>query len=134
MFPDLKVPVMRICAGVVVSGAVLALVHPVLAVLVVVGIGVWTFYRYFAALQCDGCRSYFIRGQFNSESPRTSGDGRRVVRYAALAAAIIAAVSVVIFGAQAWYGSTCEANCAKDGLKMDTKKRLFECTCMSAKP
>jgi hypothetical protein len=133
-FPELKVPVARVCGAVVVTGAVLALVHPVLALVGVLGIGVWTAYRYFGALQCDGCRSYFIRGQFDGDSPRTGRDGQKLVRYALIAAAIIAAVSIAIFGAQSWYASTCDANCGKDGLRMDAKSRLFECKCTAAKP
>ena len=133
-FPPLKVPVARICATAVITGALLVLVHPVLAAVGVLAIGAWTFYRYFAALQCDGCHSYFIRGQFNRESPRTPGNRRRVVQYALIAAAVIGAVSFAVFGAQTWHASTCETNCGKDGLKMDTKKRLFECVCTSAKP
>ena len=133
-FPELKVPVARICGSVVVTGALLAVVHPVLAVLGVLGIGTWTSYRYFGALQCDGCRCYFIRGQFNKNSPRTNSDTRSLARYALLAAAIIAVVAVAVFGAQSWYASACDANCGKDGLRMDTKGRLFECKCIAGKP
>lgn len=133
LFPELKVPVARICGAVVVTGALFALVHPVLAVVGVLGIGMWTCYRYFAALQCDGCRTYFIRGQFNKDSPRTHADNRTIVRYGLLAAAIIVAVSIAVFGVQSWYASACNTNCGNDGLKMDPKSRLFECICTSAK-
>ena len=133
-FPVLRVPVARICAAVVVTGTLLAFVHPILAVVGVFGVGVWSSYRYFGALQCDSCRSYFIRGQFNSESPRTDGNTRRHLRYALIAAAIIAFVSLAIFGAQTWYASICDANCSKDGLRMNTKSRLFECKCVTGEP
>ena len=133
-FPELRVPVARICAAVVVTGALLALVHPVLALVGVLGVGLWSFYRYFAALQCDSCRSYFIRGQFNSKSPRMGSNTRRHLRYALIAGAIIAVVSLAVFGAQTWYASNCEANCSKDGLRMNTKSRLFECNCVTGKP
>ena len=133
-FPELKVPVARICGAVIVVGALLALIHPLLALVGVLGVGMWASYRYFGALQCDGCRSYFIRGQFDSKSPRTQGDSRRLARYAVLTAAIIGAVFLAVLGAQAWYASTCDANCGKDGLRMNAKSRLFECNCIAGKP
>ena len=132
-FPELKIPVMRICAAVVVAAGLLAVVHPVLAIVAVFGIGTWASYRYFGALQCDGCGSYFIRGQFNKDSPRTRGDNRRPVRYFVLATAIIGAISLVLFGVQSWYASVCDTNCGKNGLKMNTKSRLFECHCITGK-
>jgi hypothetical protein len=132
-FPELKVPVARICGAVVLTGGLLAVVHPVLAAFGVLGVGSWASYRYFGALQCDGCGSYFIRGQFNRDSPRTHGDSRSILRYALLAAAIIVAISVAVFVAQRWYASACDLNCGKDGLRMETKGRLFECKCIAGK-
>ena len=133
-FPDLKVPVVRICGAIVVVGAAFAVLHPALAAAAVVGIGMWANYRYFAALQCDGCGSYFITGQFDKNASRIRGDDRKLIRYSAIAAAIIGAIVVVIYSAQAWYASTCDTNCIADGLKMDAKSRLFECKCTSTKP
>jgi hypothetical protein len=126
-FPDLKVPVARIGGVVLVVGALFALVHPALAAAAVVGIGMWANYRYFAALQCDGCGTYFITGQFDKNAPRTRGDDRKLIRYTVIAAVIISALAVAIYSAQAWYASTCDTNCTAQGLKMDAKSRLFEC-------
>lgn len=133
-FPDLKIPLVRICSAIVLAGVITALVHPALTLATVLGIGVWTFYRYFAALQCDQCRNFYIRGQFDSRSPRVPGDTSRIIRYFMIAAAVIAVLAGTVLYFHHWFESTCSGNCIKEGLVMDEKSRPFQCNCSSTNP
>lgn len=137
-FPDLKVPLVRICITVVLAGFLLGAVHPLLAAIAVLGIGVWTWHQYFAPLQCDGCRSYFISGQFKGGTgrrlPWTKARSRQLMLQFGVSLAIIATVLGIIYGVQSWVSAKCNVNCDAMGLRMDTKARLFECNCVGAKP
>ena len=71
-FASYKTPLAKTILAIVIAGVGLSLFSPWLAVLVVIGIGEWYFWKYHGALRCDGCGEYFISGQFAHQ-----GAGRR---------------------------------------------------------
>jgi hypothetical protein len=135
-FPEVKMPLVGICALTIITGLLLALIHPVLAVLGVLGVGAWVTFYYFAPLQCDSCHAYFISGHFRhglgARVPWSSQDSRKLILNTLIACAVILGVFGVIQAAVSWHASTCAANCEASGLQMQNTKRIFDCTCTSA--
>lgn len=128
-FPPLPIPLSRIIFAIILIGFGLAFIHPLLSLLALVGIGSWAGLRYFYPLQCDECASYFITGQFGRTDSRVPQTWGSLTRHALLATAIVVGLFTAIQLAQTWYSSKCSENCEIAGLRMQSTKRLFDCTC-----
>ena len=137
-FPEVKMPLLGICVAIVITGLVLALIHPMLALLGVLALGSWVGFYYFSPLQCDRCRSYFLSGHFRhghgARERWSSQDSRALVRRIVIACGVIVGVFGLIQGASSWHASICAANCEAMGLRMQDTKRVFKCACTSARP
>jgi hypothetical protein len=137
-FPEVKMPLLGICAAILIMGVVLAFIHPLLAILGVLGLGGWTTFYYFSPLQCDSCGAYFLSGHFRhgrgARVPWSKEDSKALVRRTVAACAVILGVFGVIQVAASWHASTCAANCEATGLRMQGSKKVFECTCTSVRP
>jgi hypothetical protein len=132
-FPPYQVPVAPICAGIVVVGFGLAFVHVALSLLGVLVIAAWVWWRYYGALQCDGCGAYYISGQFAGVKGRSiawqASDTKTLARRVAVPLLIGLAVFLPIYLIEQQFNKRCAAECAAQGLAANGAFRSLRCTC-----
>jgi hypothetical protein len=128
--------VLRICMAIAAAGFALALVHVALSMLGVLVIAAWTGWRYYGALQCDGCKAYYISGQFAGGHaqvlPWRRADTLVIVRRASVMLLIGLAVFLPIHFLQRTFESRCAADCGTQGLSGDAEFQKLSCRCVAA--
>jgi hypothetical protein len=136
-FPSYSVPTLRICVAIAVVGLGLAFVHIALSVLGVLAIASWVWWRYYGALQCDDCRTYYISGQFAGEKrqevPWNAANTKTTVRYMAIFLLIGLVVFTPIYLIERQFNAGCAADCASQGLAANGAFRGLRCTCVKPK-
>jgi hypothetical protein len=134
-FPSYRVPVVRICVGIVAVGLALALVHVALAVLGILAIGAWVAWTYYGPLQCDNCGTYYISGQFAGGKgptiPWRTTNTKEIGRRIAVVLLVGLAVFAPIYLLQAAFESRCSKDCASQGLGSETWFPRLHCQCVS---
>ncbi len=135
MFPSLKVPFWKICSIIAIGGLALGLIHPLLAIAFAIGVGAWSGWKYFFPLQCDGCGTYYISGQFVGDKeiriPWTAGDTRTMTGRVVIWVAIFVGVLLLIFLPDRWIAAKCSENCKAVGLVAQAPHRVFQCDCVA---
>lgn len=133
-FPPYPVPWVRICAVIAVVGLGLGFVHVGVSFIGVMTVAAWTWWKYYAALQCDECGGYCISGQFaggrGQVLPWRPEDTRLLLRRIVLSVLVGLAVFTPIYLLESLLKSRCTADCASQGLGAEVSLRGLRCTCL----
>jgi len=134
-FPPVPVPLIRIFLLIAIVGFGLAMIHPILAAIGIVGIGFWVRWRYFFPLVCESCNEYFLSGLFSNDEkstiPWAPSDTNRILKAFIVTAVIFAGLFLILYFPYALYTKKCVSNCQTQGLQMKETRKIFSCECTS---
>jgi hypothetical protein len=132
-FSSYKTPLVKTIVSILIAGFGLAFVHPWLAVLAVIGIGVWYFWSYHSALRCDGCGEYFISGQFAHQGARrrpwTRADTKSHLFRWCVVSLVGGLVFLPFYFLERSLDKGCSATCAESKLMYKSNLIGLQCVC-----
>ena len=134
-FTDIGLPVLKIYGLIILTGAILSLIHPILALVGILTIVAAIWFLYFSPLQCDDCESWFISGQFRQgrggRLPWTQKDSYELAKRYLIVCLIFTGIFSLFEIPVYLYQEKCISNCKLQNRQMKETKRPFDCECVS---
>ena len=130
--PEFRMPLLPIVSAIMAVGVGLAIVHPALSILAVLGTVFWLYWRYFSYLQCDSCSRFYFGGQLSGHPRATVPWTRSELKKRAVAIGVAGGMFGLLFTPlylmEQKAKSRCSTECALAGSQ--SAYQQFKCKCL----